>query len=85
MIFILTPLAVFQDIERIAFKCSGFSAHEIFMDIRDWHKREISKSPEQIKSTKEKLMNWLHQFDFNKVAIRLENLIQALEIDRKIT
>ena len=74
----ITPLGVFQDVEQIAYVLSGFSAQELSIDIKNWHENEISKSYEQIKCDKQNIINWLDQFDFKKVALRLENMIEAL-------
>ena len=79
----VTPLGVFQDVESIAYKVSGFTAYDLFTDIREWHQIEISKSKQQIEIDNTKVINWLDQFDFQKISLRLENLIESLEYNRK--
>ena len=74
----ITPLDVFQDVEQIAYKLSGFSAQELSLDIQKWHEYEIAKSNEQVELEKKNKINWLDQFDFKKIALRLENMIDSL-------
>ena len=74
----VTPLDVFQDVEQVAYKVSGFSGKDLSEDIKKWHLNHLSKSREQIKLDKKKIINWLDQFDFKKISLRLENMVEAL-------
>ncbi len=74
----ITPLDVFQDVEQVAYKFSGFSGKDLSEDIKKWHLNQLSKSKEQITLDRTKILNWLDQFDFKKIALRLENMVEVL-------
>ena len=74
----ITPLDVFQDVEQVAYKFSGFSASELSSEIKQWHMNESKKSNKQIKLDKKNIARWLNQFDFRKIALRLESIIESL-------